>query len=158
MSFIRDYCHVVDLAKGHVHCMKVMFGQNSNKVWAYNLGTGRCKTKMQHNNETKQLKYVNPLVADFSVLDVIKEFEAATGKKVAYDIVERRVGDVPSTYSTAALVEKELGWKANLTMKDMCKKSMVATGDGSAYLTIEFFRFRHVDVAAEEPQGLQPKG
>ena len=102
--------------------------------------------------------HVNQWVADFSVLDVIKEFEAATGKKVAYDIVERRVGDVPSTYSTAALVEKELGWKANLTMKDMCKKSMVATGDGTAYLTIEFFRFRHVDVAAEEPQGLQPKG
>ena len=158
MSFIRDYCHVVDLAKGHVHCMKVMFGPNSNKVWAYNLGTGRCKTKMQQNNETKQLKYVNPLVADFSVLDVIKEFEAATGKKVAYDIVERRVGDVPSTYSTAALVEKELGWKANLTMKDMCKNSKVATGGWSACLTTEFFRFRHVDVAAEESQGLQPKG
>ena len=64
---------------------------------------------------------MNQWVADFSVLDVIKEFEAATGRKVAYDIVERRVGDVPSTYSTAALVEKELGWKANLTMKDMCK-------------------------------------
>ena len=46
MSYIRDYCHVVDLAKGHVHCMKVMFGPNSNKVWAYNLGTGRCKTNM----------------------------------------------------------------------------------------------------------------
>ena len=43
MSYVRDYCHVVDLAKGHVHCMKVMFGPNSNKVWAYNLGTGRCK-------------------------------------------------------------------------------------------------------------------
>ena len=52
---------------------------------------------------------------------MVKEFEAATGQKVAYDIVERRVGDVPSTYSTAALVEKELGWKANLTMKDMCQ-------------------------------------
>ena len=39
----RDYCHVVDLAKGHVHCMNMMLGPNSNKVWAYNLGTGRCK-------------------------------------------------------------------------------------------------------------------
>ena len=65
------------------------------------------------------MKFLN--VADFTVLEVVKEFEAATGKKVAYDIVERRIGDVPSTYSTAALVEKELGWKANLTMKDMCK-------------------------------------
>ena len=60
-------------------------------------------------------------VADFTVLEVVKEFEAATGQKVVYDIVERRIGDVPSTYSTAALVGKELGWKANLTMKDMCK-------------------------------------
>ena len=67
------------------------------------------------------------IVADFTVLEVVKEFEAATGKKVAYDIVERRVGDVPSTYSTAALVEKELGWKANLTMKDMCKNFIHVT-------------------------------
>ena len=63
------------------------------------------------------------LIADFTVLEVVKEFEAATGQKVAYNIVDRRVGDVPSTYSTATLVEKELGWKANLTMKDMCKIS-----------------------------------
>ena len=52
MYFIRDYCHVVDLAKGHVHCMKVMFGPNSNKVWAYNLGTGRCKTCACFTDET----------------------------------------------------------------------------------------------------------
>ena len=67
------------------------------------------------------------IVADFTVLEVVKEFEAATGKKVAYDIAERRVGDVPSTYSTAALVEKELGWKASLTMKDMCKNFIHVT-------------------------------
>ena len=55
------------------------------------------------------------------MLQVIKSFEEATGEKVPYEIAPRRIGDVPSIYSTAALVRTELGWKANLNMHDMCK-------------------------------------
>jgi len=94
----RDYIHIIDLAKGHVHAMKLLFGEESNKIWAYNLGTGK----------------------PHSVLDVLKAFEGATGKKIPYEIVGRRTGDIDSLYAATKLVEKELGWQAKFTMKDMC--------------------------------------
>ena len=95
----RDYIHIIDLAKGHVHAMKLLFGEDSNKIWAYNLGTGK----------------------PHSVLDVIKAFEGATGKKIPYEVAGRRTGDIDSLCAATKLVENELGWKAKFSMKDMCE-------------------------------------
>lgn len=56
-----------------------------------------------------------------SVLEVIKAFEKASGHPIPYELAARRPGDVPSSYATCDLAEKELGWKAKLTLYDMCK-------------------------------------
>lgn len=96
---IRDYIHVMDLAVGHVAALKKMFKDDFTGVKIYNLGTS----------------------TGASVLEVIKAFEEASGKPVPYEIVDRRAGDVPSSYATCLLAEKELGWKAEHSLYDMCK-------------------------------------
>lgn len=96
---VRDYIHVVDLAKGHLKALeKVM---HSTGVEAYNLGTG----------------------TGYSVLDVVKNFEKATGRKVPYALTDRRPGDIATCYADATKALKELGWKAEKTLEDMCRDS-----------------------------------
>ena len=93
---VRDYIHVVDLAEGHVLALEKLNGFS-----IYNLGTGQ----------------------GYSVLDVINAFEEATGKKIKYKFASRRSGDVASYFADASKAEKELGFKASKTLKDMCKDS-----------------------------------
>lgn len=94
---VRDYIHVVDLAVGHVKALKKI--QEKAGVCIYNLGTG---------------------VGD-SVLDMVHAFEEASGKKVPYQIKERRAGDIASCYSDATKARKELGWTAERGLKEMCE-------------------------------------
>ena len=96
---VRDYIHVVDLAKGHVKALKKIEEKAGLKV--YNLGTGN----------------------GYSVLDIVKNFEAATGVKIPYVIKERRPGDIATCYASAEKAEKELGWKAEFGIKEMCEDS-----------------------------------
>ena len=97
---VRDYIHVVDLAKGHIKALEKLEKEESG-IYTYNLGTG----------------------VGYSVLDMVKAFEEATGKKVKYKIVERRPGDIAICYSNPEKAKKELGWEATKTLKDMCKDS-----------------------------------
>ena len=85
---VRDYIHVVDLAKGHVKALKKI--EENPGLAIYNLGTGK----------------------GYSVLDIVKNFEAATGVKIPYVIKPRRAGDIATCYCDASKAEKELGWKA----------------------------------------------
>ena len=89
---VRDYIHVVDLAKGHVAAIKKM----KPGVLIYNLGTGRGT----------------------SVLEMVSAFEKASGKKLPYRIVARRAGDLAEIYANPNKAKKELGWKAELTIED----------------------------------------
>ncbi len=97
---VRDYIHVVDLADGHVKALNKMAGENGG-VWIYNLGTG----------------------TGYSVLDVIHAFEEANNLKINYVFKDRRAGDIPSCYADPAKAEKELGWKAQYGIREMCKDS-----------------------------------
>lgn len=96
---VRDYIHVVDLAKGHVKALKKIEEKAGLKV--YNLGTR----------------------IGYSVLDIVKNFEEATGVKIPYVIKERRAGDIATCYSSAEKAEKELGWKAEFGIREMCADS-----------------------------------
>lgn len=96
---VRDYIHVVDLAKGHVKALKKIEEKAGLKV--YNLGTG----------------------IGYSVLDIVNNFEEATGVKIPYVIKDRRPGDIATCYSSAEKAEKELGWKAEFGIKEMCADS-----------------------------------
>ncbi len=96
---VRDYIHVVDLAKGHVKALKKI--EEKAGLSLYNLGTGK----------------------GYSVLDIVKNFEAATGVKVPYSIKPRRPGDIATCYSDASKAERELGWKAENDIIDMCRDS-----------------------------------
>ncbi len=96
---VRDYIHVVDLAVGHIKALNKI--ENETGVLIYNLGTGN----------------------GYSVLDVVKAFEKASGVKVPYKIVDRRPGDLASVYSNPAKAQRELGWKAEKTLDDMCADS-----------------------------------
>lgn len=94
---IRDYIHVVDLAKGHLKALgRLLMVKAINE---YNLGTGTC----------------------YSVLDVINNFEKVTGKKVPYKIIERRPGDVAKSYADPTKANMELGWKAEKNLITMCR-------------------------------------
>lgn len=97
---VRDYIHVVDLADGHVKALNKMAGENGG-VWIYNLGTG----------------------TGYSVLDVIHAFEEANNLKINYVFKDRRAGDIPSCYADPAKAEKELGWKAQYGIREMCEDS-----------------------------------
>lgn len=94
---IRDYIHVVDLAKAHVVALeRLMNNQNVDKVEIFNVGTGKGT----------------------SVLEVIETFEAVSGKKLNYQLVARREGDVIEAFANTEKVESVLGWKAESTLKD----------------------------------------
>ena len=94
---VRDYIHVVDLAIGHVKALKKIEEKTGLKI--YNLGTG----------------------TGYSVLDIVKNFEEATGVKVPYVIGPRRPGDIATCYADASLAKKELGWVAQRGIKEMCE-------------------------------------
>ncbi|MCI7809577.1 UDP-glucose 4-epimerase GalE [bacterium] len=96
---VRDYIHVVDLAKGHVAAVKYVVGTQGCEV--FNLGTG----------------------TGYSVLDMVKAFEKANGVKVPYQIVDRRPGDLPTCYADPAKSAEVLGWKAEKNLEDMCRDS-----------------------------------
>lgn len=96
---VRDYIHVVDLAKGHLKAVEKVL--KCEGVEAYNLGTG----------------------TGYSVLDVVKNFEKATGQAIPYDIVGRRPGDITTCYADASKALNELGWKAEKSLEDMCRDS-----------------------------------
>lgn len=92
---VRDYIHVVDLAKGHVAAIEKA---SAPGVYTYNLGTG----------------------IGYSVLDVIHAFEKACGHKLAYSVKPRRAGDIAACYADAGKAKKELGWQARLGIDEMC--------------------------------------
>lgn len=94
---IRDYIHVVDLAKGHVLALKNIKERKGLSV--YNLGTGE----------------------GYSVLDVVNTFEKVTGIKIPYKFAQRREGDVITNYADPSKALTELGWKAENNLEDMCK-------------------------------------
>ena len=96
---VRDYIHVVDLAKGHVAAIRKLNEKAGLKI--YNLGTGK----------------------GYSVLDMVHNFEAATGVKIPYVIQPRRPGDIATCYSSAELAKKELGWVAENDIREMCEDS-----------------------------------
>lgn len=96
---VRDYIHVVDLAKGHVKALKKI--EEKAGLCIYNLGTG----------------------VGYSVLDIVKNFEEATGKKIPYVIKPRRPGDIATCYSDASKAKRELGWEAQYGIKEMCEDS-----------------------------------
>ncbi|MBQ7599790.1 MAG: UDP-glucose 4-epimerase GalE [Clostridia bacterium] len=94
---VRDYIHVVDLAKGHVKAVNKINEKCGLKI--YNLGTGN----------------------GYSVLDVVNNFEKATGVKVPYKIMPRRPGDIATCYASADKAAEELGWKAENGILEMCE-------------------------------------
>lgn len=97
---VRDYIHVVDLAKGHIKALEKLEKEKQG-LFIYNLGTG----------------------IGYSVLDIVNTFEKANNVKVKYKIVERRPGDIAMCYSNPEKAMKELNWKAEKTLEDMCKDS-----------------------------------
>lgn len=96
---VRDYIHVVDLAWGHIKAIEKL-ATNPGLV-TYNLGTGN----------------------GYSVLDVVKAFEKASGQKVPYNIVARRPGDIAECYADPKKAREELGWEAKYDIEKMCKDS-----------------------------------
>ena len=97
---VRDYIHVVDLAKGHVKALEKL-EKTDPGVLIYNLGTGQ----------------------GYSVLDVLHAFEKACGKEIPYEIKPRRAGDIATCYADPSLAKKELGWTASFGIEKMCEDS-----------------------------------
>ena len=95
---VRDYIHVVDLAKAHVKGIERL-DMDKKGMHIYNLGTGK----------------------GYSVLEMIKAFESANGVEVPYKIVGRRPGDIATCYADPSKAERELNWKAELGLEDMCR-------------------------------------
>ena len=96
---VRDYIHVVDLAKGHLKALKR--ADKMTGVEAYNLGTGN----------------------GYSVLDIVKNFEKVTGQKVKYEIAPRRPGDIDTCYADPSKAKEMLNWEAERDLAQMCKDS-----------------------------------
>jgi len=94
---VRDYIHVVDLAKGHVKALQALIGKP--QVLIVNLGTGN----------------------GYSVLDMVKAFEKASGKNIPYKIVNRRAGDIATCYADPGFAEEKLDWKAEYQLDEMCE-------------------------------------
>ena len=94
---VRDYIHVVDLAEGHVAALHYLEKKTSSLT--ANLGTGR----------------------GYSVLDAVKAFERASGKRIPVEFAPRRAGDVAACYADAALAARELGWQARFGLDQMCR-------------------------------------
>ena len=97
---VRDYIHVVDLAKGHVSSLKKL-EDSGRGLFIYNLGAGR----------------------GVSVLELVKTFEKVNGVKVNYRIAPRRPGDIAENYADPSKALRELGWKTEKTVEDMCRDS-----------------------------------
>ena len=97
---IRDYIHIEDLAKGHIAALKKIVSDESNLL-TINLGTG----------------------TGYSVLEVVKAFEKASGKKIPYEIVARRDGDMAECYASTKYAEQCLNWKAKYSLQKMCADS-----------------------------------
>lgn len=93
---VRDYIHVVDLARGHIAALDALQARDASLT--VNLGTGR----------------------GYSVLEVVRAFEAASGQRVAYEIVARRPGDVAQCYASTTAAERLLGWQAQYGIERMC--------------------------------------
>ncbi|WP_455906001.1 NAD-dependent epimerase/dehydratase family protein [Aliarcobacter skirrowii] len=99
---VRDYIHVVDLANAHVKAIEYLGNETSaSSVLKVNIGTG----------------------AGYSVLDMIKAFEKASGQKIPYKLVPRRAGDIATCYSNPQKAKEILGWEAKHNLEDMCKSS-----------------------------------
>ncbi len=96
---VRDYIHVVDLARGHIKALQKL-ATNPGLV-TYNLGTGQ----------------------GYSVLDLVHAFEAASGQTIAYQIVDRRPGDIATCYADPELAANALGWRAEKSLQQMCEDS-----------------------------------
>jgi UDP-glucose 4-epimerase len=94
---VRDFIHVVDLAQGHIKTLPKLFTRPG--IVTYNLGTGQ----------------------GYSVLDMIKEFEDASGKKIPYKMGPRRAGDIAACWADPSKAFDELGWKARKSLDDMCR-------------------------------------
>lgn len=95
---VRDYIHVVDLAKGHIKALEKLQKENQG-LFIYNLGTG----------------------TGYSVLDIVHAFEKVNNLKVNYKIAPRREGDIAECYSDPTKAKEELGWQAEKTIEDMCR-------------------------------------
>ncbi|MDA2217433.1 MULTISPECIES: UDP-glucose 4-epimerase GalE [Bacillus] len=93
---VRDYIHVVDLAKGHVKALEKVLGTKG--IEAYNLGTGK----------------------GYSVLEMVKVFEKVSGKKIPYKVIGRRPGDVAICFADVSKAKRELGWEAEYGLEEMC--------------------------------------
>jgi UDP-glucose 4-epimerase len=93
---VRDFIHVVDLARGHLAALNFLSEHPGYRIW--NLGTGKGT----------------------SVLELVKAFEVAAAIPIPYEIVGRRAGDVAATYADASLAHVELGWKAEFDLDRMC--------------------------------------
>ena len=93
---VRDYIHVVDLAEGHVAALDYVLVHPG--LLTVNLGTGN----------------------GYSVLDMVRAFEQASGRDIPYEIVARRSGDIAECWADPALAESLLGWRATRSLKDMC--------------------------------------
>lgn len=99
---VRDYLHVVDLAKAHIAAIKRQLeGRHESDFEVFNIGTG----------------------IGYSVLDMVKAFEKATGLPVPYQIAPRRPGDVEAVYADTRLAHEKLGWKAELGLEDMFRSA-----------------------------------
>ncbi|MBQ7354835.1 MAG: GDP-mannose 4,6-dehydratase, partial [Clostridia bacterium] len=96
---VRDYIHVVDLAKGHLAALRYL--EKTPGVLTVNLGTGKGS----------------------SVLDIVKAFEAASGVKIPYVIADRRPGDIATCYASTGKAKELLGWVAEKTLEEMCRDS-----------------------------------
>jgi UDP-glucose 4-epimerase len=96
---VRDFIHVVDLARGHIATLDLLWKHNGGHI--FNLGTGQGK----------------------SVLEVVHAYEAVSGQAVPYRIVGRRAGDIAECYADSSRAERELGWKAQLGIEEMCRDS-----------------------------------
>ncbi len=94
---VRDYIHVTDLALGHIHTLPKLISKTG--VVIYNLGTGN----------------------GFSVLEMVKSFERASDRQIAYKITERRPGDIAACFADPSKAKKELGWEATKSLENMCQ-------------------------------------
>lgn len=96
---VRDYIHVVDLARGHLRALDALRSAPQGACWAVNLGTGR----------------------GYSVLEIVRAFEAASGRAVPYRVQPRRPGDIAACYADPTLAAGMLGWRAERELQTMCR-------------------------------------